>query len=127
MVIERVITIYVCEFCQKQYTDMFEAEECEKICRRFADSPGIEKLKLSPRAFNALYYAKINTIGELVQLSEKELSKIKGLGQASLRKVKGKLKNCIPPKVIQFVEIELHNSDFKTHTRTGVPFIPFSW
>ena len=42
-----------------------QAEDCEKHCRRLAVSPGIEKLDLSPRVFNALYYAEIHTVGDL--------------------------------------------------------------
>ncbi len=45
-----------------------------------------------------LYCAKVKTMGEQVQLSEKKLSKIKGLGRASLREVKDKLTQCSPPR-----------------------------
>lgn len=90
MVKERVI--YVCEFCQKEYLDLIGAEKCERICRRLADSPGLNILNLSPRTFNLLYYAEIITVSELVQLSEKELLKINGLGSGSLDEIKEKLR-----------------------------------
>ena len=62
MVKERVITLYICEFCQKEYLDLIGAEKCEKICRRLTDSPELKILNLSPRTFNLLYCAGIITI-----------------------------------------------------------------
>ena len=53
MVTERVKTLYVCEHCQKEYLSMKDAEKCETRCRRYADSPGLDILDLSARAFNA--------------------------------------------------------------------------
>lgn len=91
MVKERITTLYICEFCQKEYPDIKDAEKCESICRRFAISPGIEILNLSPRSFNALYNANIETVGELLELSEEELSKVRRLGPASQREVRSKL------------------------------------
>ena len=91
MVIERVVTQYVCEFCQMAFTTREDAEDCESRCRRFVDSPGLKILNLSPRAFNVLYGAKIETVGELLLLSEKELSEIRRLVPASQHEVKAKL------------------------------------
>ena len=91
MVQERIITQFVCEYCQSQYIDLEAAERCEKRCQRQADSPGIDKLNISPRTFNALYYANIETINELVQYSEKDLSAINGLGRVSIREIRDKL------------------------------------
>lgn len=68
-----------------------EAERCEKRCYRYADSPGIDILNISLRAFNALYYGNIKTINELVQHSEKDLSEIDGLGRVTIREIKDKL------------------------------------
>lgn len=45
----------------------------------------------SPRAFNALYYGIIETINELEQHSEKELSELNGLGRVTLREIRDKL------------------------------------
>lgn len=90
MVKERVTTLYICEFCQKEYPDVKDAEKCESICRRFAESPGIEILNLSPRSFNALYLANICMIRELSQHTEKELLRIKGLVQNCLNELKSK-------------------------------------
>lgn len=91
MVQERLITQYVCEYCQRQHLDVEAAAICEKRCHRYADSPGFETLNISPRAVNALYYGNIETISELVQHSEKELSEINGLGRVTLREIKDKL------------------------------------
>lgn len=91
MVQERLITQYACEYCQRQYIDLETAERCEKRCHRYADSPGVDKLNISPRALNALYYGNIKIIAKLEEHSEKELLKIKGLGRASVREIKDKL------------------------------------
>ena len=72
----------------KQKSDM--VEDLEKICQ-LAESPGIEMLDLSPRSFNALYGANVETVDELLKLSEEELLKIRRLGPASRREVKLKL------------------------------------
>ena len=91
MVQERLITQYACEYCQRQYIELETAERCEKRCHRHADSPGIDKLNISQRAFNALYYGNIETISELLQHSEKELSAINGLGRVTIREIRDKL------------------------------------
>ncbi|ODA42697.1 DNA-directed RNA polymerase subunit alpha C-terminal domain-containing protein [Desulfosporosinus sp. BG] len=82
---------------QKQYNDLKATEECDENCRWFADSPGLEILNLSRRTFNALYGAKIEMVGELLLLSKKDLSKIRGLGPASQREIKAKLEQYSPP------------------------------
>ncbi|HZK56171.1 MAG TPA: DNA-directed RNA polymerase subunit alpha C-terminal domain-containing protein [Desulfosporosinus sp.] len=91
MVQERVITQYACEYCQRQYIDMETAERCEKRCHRHADSPEIGILNLSPRAYNTLYYGDIETISELEQHSEEELSELNGLGRVTRREIRDKL------------------------------------
>ncbi|WP_042331141.1 DNA-directed RNA polymerase subunit alpha C-terminal domain-containing protein [Desulfosporosinus orientis] len=91
MVKVRVTTLYICEFCQKEYANINDAEKCESICRRLAESPGIEILNLSARSFNALYRANIETVRELLELSDKNLARIKNLGLESRREIKSKL------------------------------------
>ena len=91
MVQEQLIIQYACEYCQRQYIELETAERCEKRCHRHADSPGIDKLNISPRAFNALYYGNIETISERVQHSEKELSAINGLGRVTIREIRDEL------------------------------------
>jgi DNA-directed RNA polymerase subunit alpha len=51
----------------------------------------IQELELSVRASNCLESAKIETVRELVQLSEAELLKIRSFGKTSLREIKRKL------------------------------------
>jgi len=51
----------------------------------------IEELDFSVRTYNCLKKENINTIGELVQLSEKQLLEIRNLGQKSLDEIKEKL------------------------------------
>lgn len=86
MVIERLQYFY--ELCNKPYNTIDEAEQCEQRCSRLAESPSIVELNLSPRTFNVLYYANINTINDLTKMSEQELLKIKGLGKWSFNELK---------------------------------------
>ena len=51
----------------------------------------IETLRLSIRLLNCFRAAKIKTVGELVEKEEKELSKLKGLGEKSLKEIKEKI------------------------------------
>ncbi|MFA5554102.1 MAG: DNA-directed RNA polymerase subunit alpha [Phycisphaerae bacterium] len=51
----------------------------------------ISELELSVRANNCLESAKIETVGQLVGMSESELLKIRSFGRTSLREVKRKL------------------------------------
>ncbi|MBN2136970.1 MAG: DNA-directed RNA polymerase subunit alpha [Sedimentisphaerales bacterium] len=51
----------------------------------------IQELELSVRASNCLESAKIDTVGQLVNLSEAELLKIRSFGKTSLREIKRKL------------------------------------
>ena len=51
----------------------------------------IQELELSVRASNCLESAKIETVGDLIRLSESELLKIRSFGKTSLREIKRKL------------------------------------
>jgi DNA-directed RNA polymerase subunit alpha len=51
----------------------------------------VEKLDLSVRAMNCLRRSGINTVGELVSLSEKELLSLRNFGQKSRQEVEEKL------------------------------------
>lgn len=51
----------------------------------------IQELELSVRASNCLESAKIETVGQLVKMTEAELLKIRSFGKTSLREVKRKL------------------------------------
>jgi DNA-directed RNA polymerase subunit alpha len=51
----------------------------------------IEELNLSVRSYNCLKRESINTVGELVQKSESELTDIRNFGQKSIDEVKAKL------------------------------------
>lgn len=52
----------------------------------------IEEMDLSVRSYNCLKRANINTIQELIQKTESDLSKVKNLGKRSLEEVVEKLK-----------------------------------
>jgi DNA-directed RNA polymerase subunit alpha len=51
----------------------------------------IEELELSMRSFNCLKRAGINTVGELIQKTEEEISKVRNMGKKSLEEVRNKL------------------------------------
>ncbi len=52
----------------------------------------IEELELSVRGSNGLKRANINTVGDLVEKTREEMSKIRNLGQKSLEEIERKLK-----------------------------------
>lgn len=54
-------------------------------------SMSIQEMELSVRANNCLEAAKIDTVGQLVNMAEAELLKIRSFGKTSLREVKRKL------------------------------------
>lgn len=89
---ERVITLYVCEHCQRRYIDMEAAGSCDKRRHRHVDSPGVDILKISSGAYTVLYaVGNIKTIAKLEEQSEKKLLEIKGLGRARVREIMDKL------------------------------------
>ncbi len=51
----------------------------------------IQELELSVRASNCLESVKVETVGQLAQMTESELLKIRSFGKTSLREVKRKL------------------------------------
>lgn len=52
----------------------------------------IEELELSVRASNGLKRANINSVGDLIEKTREEMSKIRNLGQKSLEEIEKKLK-----------------------------------
>lgn len=56
-------------------------------------SMSVHELELSVRANNCLESAKIETVGQLVNMAEPELLKIRSFGKTSLREVKRKLQD----------------------------------
>lgn len=53
----------------------------------------IEELEFGQRTYNCLKKEQINTIGDLLELSEKELKAIRNLGDKSLAEIREKLEN----------------------------------
>jgi len=91
MVKERVVTQYLCELCQREFLTREAAEDCESRCHRLAESPGLEVLNLSTRTFNALNCFGLYAVGDVAQMSDQALHKIKGLGDGCLKEVKARL------------------------------------
>ena len=74
---------------EAQDTDVsVEGSEIDKI----RELP-IDDLELSVRAFNCLKRAEINTIGELMDKTEDELTRVRNLGKKSVDEIKEKLTN----------------------------------
>jgi len=70
-----------------------ESEETEAVDEELArklDTP-IAELELSVRAGNCLESAKIETVGQLVEMTEADLLKIRSFGKTSLREIRRKL------------------------------------
>jgi DNA-directed RNA polymerase subunit alpha len=63
-----------------------EEEKKDKILEM-----SIEELELSVRASNGLKRANINTVGDLIEKTREEMSKIRNLGQKSLEEIERKL------------------------------------
>ncbi len=63
-----------------------EKSELDKVL----ETP-VEELELSMRSFNCLKRAGINTVGELIQKTEQEISKVRNMGKKSLEEVRNKL------------------------------------
>ena len=51
----------------------------------------VERLKLSPRILNCLKSAQINTVGEVLRVSDEDLLKIRNFGEKSLAELKVRL------------------------------------
>jgi len=63
----------------------------DELQKKFSMS--VHELELSVRANNCLEAAKIETVGQLVNMSESDLLKIRSFGKTSLREVKRKLQD----------------------------------
>lgn len=53
----------------------------------------IEELDLSCRSYNCLKRASINTVGELTQMTEEDLVRVRNLGRKSIKEIKEKLES----------------------------------
>ena len=51
----------------------------------------IERLQLSPRSHNCLKQAGVNTVGDVVSMSEAELLRIRNFGAQSLEELRERL------------------------------------
>ena len=70
----------------------FLAEELDaELLKKLSMS--IHELELGVRSNNCLEVAEIETVGQLINISEAELLKIRSFGKTSLREVKRKLQD----------------------------------
>jgi DNA-directed RNA polymerase subunit alpha len=75
---------------EEMAAEAVEREEIDEEMSAKLNTP-ISELELSVRANNCLESVKIETVGELVKMSDAELLKIRSFGKTSLREVKRKL------------------------------------
>ena len=125
MVKERVVTQYLCELCQREFLTREAAEDCESRCHRLAESPGLEVLNLSTRTFNALNCFGLYAVGDVAQMSDQALHKIKGLGDGCLKEVKARLveygieeSGANDPKPYQYQRFEIKEKSYFFETFT---------
>ena len=93
MIFEKQIstTSYVCSFCQTTYSRKEDAEKCEARCVKLLKSPDITALNLTSRTYNILKIAGIDTVDEVLEMTDSHLLKLKGLGQVCLRELHQRL------------------------------------
>jgi DNA-directed RNA polymerase subunit alpha len=72
---------------------LVEEEVAEEIDEELAEKlkMAIQELELSVRAYNCLEAIKVETVGQLVGMTEADILKIRSFGKTSLREVKRKL------------------------------------
>jgi len=87
MIFEKQIytTTYVCSLCQMTYSRKEDAEKCESHCLKLSKSPDITVLGLTSRTYNILKIAGIDTVDEVLGMTDSYLLKLKGFGQVCLR------------------------------------------
>ncbi len=74
----------------EQITEEVVKEEVDKELEQKLAMP-VQELELSVRASNCLESVKVETVGQLAQMTEADLLKIRSFGKTSLREVKRKL------------------------------------
>ncbi|MBD2281400.1 DNA-directed RNA polymerase subunit alpha C-terminal domain-containing protein [Aphanizomenon flos-aquae] len=77
----------------------------------------IEELQLSTNTYNLIKGQQINTVGELIAISENELLKIRGFGQKALTEIKDALKRRLG---IDFPQLPDVDSDFTSDTQSPI-------
>jgi len=68
-------------------------EESARMISKNAQDVMVDELDLPTRVINALVKNKIETVGQLKQLSDEDFDKIRGLGKKSIDELKEKLRN----------------------------------
>ena len=81
------------ETIAEQVTEVEEQQEEDKFNEELAAKlkTPMQELELSVRASNCLESVKLETVGDLVKLTEADLLKIRSFGKTSLREIKRKL------------------------------------
>jgi len=69
------------------YSRKEDAEKCESRCAKLSKSPDITALGLTSRTYNILKIAEIDTVDEVLGMTDSYLLKLKGFGQLCLREL----------------------------------------
>ena len=109
MVLEKHVIIYECSLCQRTYSERGDAEKCEVRCTKLSGFP-LGVLTLTPRTYNLLKIAGIDTVEEVLGQTDAYLLKLKGFGQF-----------CLDDLHQQLVVFEGQSEHLRNHTRD--PFI----
>jgi len=81
----------------------------------------VSQLDLSVRASNCLESAKVNTVGELVRMTESDLLKVRSFGRTSLREVKRKLADLGLSLGMNFMEAEQRDAGLANAAAVDLP------
>ena len=77
--------------CARHWAELI-ADNLIKNGAVFLDRTPIEELDLSPRAYNCLKRAGIDSVEELSEMDEDSIMNIRGVGESVMREIKKRMK-----------------------------------
>lgn len=83
----------VVELSEKIKESSYMIEHEDDTSNKKLEKVTIEELDLTVRSYNCLKRSGINTLGELMQMTEEDLVKVRNLGRKSIKEIKEKLES----------------------------------
>lgn len=83
----------VVELSEKIKENTYMTEHEDESSNKKLEKTTIEELDLSVRSYNCLKRACINTVGDLTQMTEEDLVRVRNLGRKSIKEIKEKLES----------------------------------
>lgn len=83
----------VVELSEKIKENTYMIEHEDESSNKKLEKTTIEELDLSVRSYNCLKRACINTVGDLTQMTEEDLVRVRNLGRKSIKEIKEKLES----------------------------------